>query len=457
MSEPRGDNPRSRLLVVGAPVAIGAILIAMLVLVVRSSAQPPKISASVEPLSIAQPTSLPARVEPTPTNAAPSAAPVNSAANAPSSSTTNTTLFDTIVALVNDAPITDTVVQEMQAADIAIAQMLRRPTSDTQTALLARVVNGELVWQAAQNAGFVVSATDAATALTQWLNSNQTTQAALDQALHRVGLTSDQFAAYFTRLITIDRFAAQQGRAANLTTAAYVSRLRKASRISLGPAATTLLDSPLATAPSTPVSQEVAVADLPAPTPAPAPLPAKQSSLFDLAAIQGPMSTAAGEAAAAPSAPSEANVRRGVNLGDLAPLFDAPALPGSAQTRISLDALLGKPTVLSFWTTWCPYCQQQTPILVAARQQTPADAVNFVGIDVQEDAAAVAAYVAEAGIDYPIALDSDGAVAAAYAVNGYPTTYFLDANAHIVALHLGALTRPQIDGYLAQLTQGAAQ
>ncbi|HRA65793.1 MAG TPA: TlpA disulfide reductase family protein, partial [Caldilinea sp.] len=98
-----------------------------------------------------------------------------------------------------------------------------------------------------------------------------------------------------------------------------------------------------------------------------------------------------------------------------------------------------------------PYCLRQTPVLVDAYRHWATEGIEFVGINVQEDHSAVAAYVAQHGVDYPVLLDEQGSVAADYAVQGYPTTYFLDKEHRIVMRHVGALTDDQLNTYLTML------
>src|SRR3954447_19274538 len=47
---------------------------------------------------------------------------------------------------------------------------------------------------------------------------------------------------------------------------------------------------------------------------------------------------------------------------------------------ISLEAMRGKPTVVTVWGSWCASCRKDSPYLVAAKKQL-GDQVNFVGID----------------------------------------------------------------------------
>ena len=120
---------------------------------------------------------------------------------------------------------------------------------------------------------------------------------------------------------------------------------------------------------------------------------------------------------------------------------------------LDLEQLAGKPVVLSFWTTWCPYCRAQTPILVAAHAAHAAQGIQFIGINVSEQQAQVRDYLGANGISYPIALDANGQVAGLYNVTGYPTTYFLDAEGRVVVRHLGQLTPEQLEVYMQTLLE----
>ena len=68
-----------------------------------------------------------------------------------------------------------------------------------------------------------------------------------------------------------------------------------------------------------------------------------------------------------------------------------------------------------------------------------------------EKAEAAAAYVAQHAIPYPVLLDTDGQAAGAYGVDGYPTTYFLDAGGRIVAHQIGAMSDEQLTTFVEQL------
>lgn len=332
---------------------------------------------------------------------------------------------DDLAALVNGRPLGRQALETMVAADRAMAQLLGQPPPDGRD-VLERLVNGELVWQAAQAAGFVASEAETSAALDAILAAGRASRADLEARLAANGLTFDAFMAYLGRLATVDRFAQRQAQARGETVAAYIGRLQAEARISFGPAAQR--------------AAEAAVAVTPAPTPRSSP----------------PSPTPAATARPTPAPPPVAG--RGVEVGQLAPDFTAAVLMRfvtnisyTHNSKISPEDLLGQPAVLSFWTTWCPYCARQTPALVDAYRRYEMQGVRFVGLNVKEEPSVVEAYVEANGIPYPIGLDRDGQIAAAYRVAGFPTTYFLDAGGRIAAKHVGQLSAEQIDVYLSAL------
>jgi thiol-disulfide isomerase/thioredoxin len=137
-------------------------------------------------------------------------------------------------------------------------------------------------------------------------------------------------------------------------------------------------------------------------------------------------------------------------VGQLSPAFDLPVLNIPDSDHLSSNDLLGKPLLLSFWTTWCPYCRAQTPVLVEAYTRY-GSAVEFIGINVEEGQEAVQSYLQEQTIAYPILLDLDRQVADLYNVTGFPTTYFIDPAGVVVSRQIGQLKPNQVEKYIEQL------
>ena len=106
-----------------------------------------------------------------------------------------------------------------------------------------------------------------------------------------------------------------------------------------------------------------------------------------------------------------------------APAFALPQLGGGT---VSLANFKGKPTVIVFTTTWCPYCIQEIPDLKRIYGVYRTQGVGFAAIYVQENPDRVKAFAAKHKLPYPILIDQNGTAARAYNVRGVPTKVLID-------------------------------
>ncbi len=122
----------------------------------------------------------------------------------------------------------------------------------------------------------------------------------------------------------------------------------------------------------------------------------------------------------------------------------------------ALSSLLGKPVLLNFWATWCPYCVEEFPDLQRAYEDF-GDKVNFVMVNVtdgvRETVETASAFVAENGYTFPVYYDKDSSAQRAYGVYSFPTTALLSADGTLVALRPGAMTYEMVAAQLASLLQ----
>ncbi|RKP57979.1 TlpA family protein disulfide reductase [Cohnella endophytica] len=98
-----------------------------------------------------------------------------------------------------------------------------------------------------------------------------------------------------------------------------------------------------------------------------------------------------------------------------------------------------KPTVLLFFTSWCPYCNEDAPKIVQLYNKYKND-LNIFGINItnRDDIQDVKDYVANYHIDYPILLDESGSIYKKYAGSGFPSLYFFNSNGEVIDTIIGA-------------------
>lgn len=102
--------------------------------------------------------------------------------------------------------------------------------------------------------------------------------------------------------------------------------------------------------------------------------------------------------------------------GKMAPDFSLPSLDG---TSINLKEYYDKgPVWLTLFTTWCPGCAEETPLLAQASKNHPD--VQFLAVSLMEDKIDVQDYRRQFQVPYPIALDSEGAVTDSYQIRPIP-------------------------------------
>jgi peroxiredoxin len=140
--------------------------------------------------------------------------------------------------------------------------------------------------------------------------------------------------------------------------------------------------------------------------------------------------------------------------GFLAPDFSLPDLAGQSVT---LSDLRGQVVVLNIWATWCPPCRAEMPALQAVYADYAGRDLLVLAVNstVQDDPAAIAPFLAENGLTFPVLLDGDGTVTGAYQVRSLPTTFFIGRDGVIREVVVGgpmaeALLRARIDSLLAE-------
>lgn len=113
----------------------------------------------------------------------------------------------------------------------------------------------------------------------------------------------------------------------------------------------------------------------------------------------------------------------------------SPGWKGTDFSGAEVDfpaVLEGKPTVMVFWATWCPYCRAFMPYLAQIQNDYGEDRINVLMIDVFEDGELdPAAYVDS--LEFPIIAVADGdPIAELYSVRGTPGLMVLDGQGNVV-------------------------
>lgn len=144
--------------------------------------------------------------------------------------------------------------------------------------------------------------------------------------------------------------------------------------------------------------------------------------------------------------PPESEVpRQGMQIAP----FMLPTLDGGEVTR---DGLLGKPTYLNFWATWCLPCRLEMPKIEELYREQGSWA-NFIMINVREPPDVVRRFIAENGFTLPVALD-DGTLYEKWGLRGLPTSIFLDRYGRVCKVVEGFMGKDYIRWALENAASG---
>lgn len=165
---------------------------------------------------------------------------------------------------------------------------------------------------------------------------------------------------------------------------------------------------------------------------------------------------------AARVAPEPAPIEQTETTGD-ASADEAPLLADHDATVYTVDGEAvtltriadGRPLVINFWATWCPYCVEELPDF----QEIVADysgRVSFCFLDVtdgsRETVELAATFLEDNGFsDLPAYYDTDLAASIEYGASSLPTTVVVNGDGEIIAISAGMIDPVLLRGALDQM------
>lgn len=111
--------------------------------------------------------------------------------------------------------------------------------------------------------------------------------------------------------------------------------------------------------------------------------------------------------------------------------------------KVELASFEGKPLVINYWASWCPFCIAEMPDFEKVHQEL-GSSVAFLGVDIQDDLESAKRLAEQTGVSYPLASDAKGKVYERLRGLAMPTTWFVDERGTIVERFSGPMTADQL-------------
>lgn len=137
-----------------------------------------------------------------------------------------------------------------------------------------------------------------------------------------------------------------------------------------------------------------------------------------------------------------------LQVGDMPYNFNLADLQGG---QVALQEFAGAPLIINYWATWCGPCRIEMPHLQNTFESHQEDGLVLLALDQDETPAEVSAFFDEFGLTFTALMDEGNTASGSYGVGRtLPTSFFINAEGAITAIHRGPMTQGQIDDYLAE-------
>lgn len=130
------------------------------------------------------------------------------------------------------------------------------------------------------------------------------------------------------------------------------------------------------------------------------------------------------------------------------PSFQALSVSGA---DVTLPSKSGRFLMLDFWSSWCPPCKAEAPLLSQIYREYQPMPVDFVGIAIWDDANDISRFVEEFDIPYPIIVDINGQIAIEYGVKGIPEKFFIGPSGTLLKRYNGPMDATTLRSILDEL------
>jgi len=133
------------------------------------------------------------------------------------------------------------------------------------------------------------------------------------------------------------------------------------------------------------------------------------------------------------------------------------ALKDADGKTVRLSDYKGKVVLLDFWATYCGPCKIEIPWFMDFERKHKDQGFAVLGVDMDDEGwDAVKPFVNDVGINYRIVVGNDSTADKFGGIEALPTTFLIDRDGRIAAVHVGLHSRSEFEDAIEQLLQTPA-
>jgi peroxiredoxin len=134
------------------------------------------------------------------------------------------------------------------------------------------------------------------------------------------------------------------------------------------------------------------------------------------------------------------------------------ALKDAEGKLVHLSDYRGKVVLLDFWATWCGPCKIEIPWFMDFQRQNQEKGLVVLGVSMDDEGwEIVKPYLASMKVNYRVVIGNDHTAQLYGGVDALPTTFLIDREGKIAAVHVGLVDRKDFENGIDQLLQTPAK
>jgi peroxiredoxin len=121
---------------------------------------------------------------------------------------------------------------------------------------------------------------------------------------------------------------------------------------------------------------------------------------------------------------------------------------------VHLEDYKGKVVLLDFFATWCGPCKIEIPWFMEFERKFKDKGFSVLGVSMDDEGwEVVKPFLADLKVNYRVVIGNDSTAQLYGGVDALPTTFLIDRNGKIAAVHIGLTSRKVFEDGIEQLLQ----
>ena len=130
------------------------------------------------------------------------------------------------------------------------------------------------------------------------------------------------------------------------------------------------------------------------------------------------------------------------------------ALKDADGKTVRLEDYKGKVVLLDFFATWCGPCKIEIPWFMEWERKHKDKGFSVLGVSMDDEGwEVVKPFLADLKVNYRVVIGNDSTAQLYGGVDALPTTFLIDRNGKIAAVHIGLASKKAFEDGIEQLLQ----